>query len=182
MGEAMAGVFRGLGFQVSLDEPYQHYQFAGRGDVVVVAVEQAAFMHIEDRTRFPDLQDAFGSFNAKRCYLGSEIAARHGIRRWQSETHVIAALWSGECLRSIRAHRGSFAAVCPDPPDAFEQWWAGEPPAQGRHSALVVFDPQPGQRRDRRRWLGLAEVEGARPRYRDYADAAEAFRRIGWAG
>jgi transcriptional regulator with XRE-family HTH domain len=34
MGDAEAGRCQGFNLPVSLDEPYQHYQFAGRGDLV----------------------------------------------------------------------------------------------------------------------------------------------------
>lgn len=173
MGEAEAAHLRALGFPVGIDEPFQHYQFAGRADVVAWSVEHEALLHIENKTRFPDLQDSFGSFNAKRNYLGAELATRAGIGHWRSETHVIAGLWSGEVLRSLRSHRASFASVCPDPHDAFESWWRGKPPATGRHAIFVVFDPKKGRRRDRRRWLGLGEFGAARPRYHDYAEAVE---------
>jgi Helix-turn-helix domain len=173
MGESEAAHLCGLGLTVGLDEPFQHFQFAGRADAVAWSVERRALLHIENKTRFVDLQDSFGSFNAKRRYLGAELAARAGIARWRSESHVIAALWSGEVLRAIRLHAASFASVCPDPADAFEAWWRGEPPATGRHSILVVFDPAEGRRRDRRRWLALSDLAAARPRYRDYAAAVD---------
>jgi hypothetical protein len=179
MGEIEAAHLRGVGYDVSLDEPYQHYQFAGRADVVAWSVEHAALLHIENRTRFPDIQDSFGSFNAKRRYLAGEIGARAGVDRWRSETHVVVALWSAEVLRSLRAHAASFGSVCPDALEAFEEWWIGCPPAAGRRSILVVFDPMTGRRSDRRRWVGLAEVPGLRPRYRDYAGAAAELRRVG---
>jgi transcriptional regulator with XRE-family HTH domain len=92
IGEGEAVHLRGLGFEVGLDEPFQHFQFAGRADVVAWSAEQAAILHIENRARFPDLQDTLGSFNAKRRFLGAELSARAGIPRWRSETHVIAAL------------------------------------------------------------------------------------------
>jgi transcriptional regulator with XRE-family HTH domain len=173
MGEVEAAHFRGLGFEVGLDEPFQHYQFAGRADLVAWSVEHGAMLHIENKTRFPDLQESFGSFNSKRSYFGAELAARVAVRKWRSETHVIAALWSADALRTVRAHAASFASVCPDSVDAFAAWWRGKPPATGRHAILMVFDPAEGRRSDRRRWLGLDELEGARPRYRDYADAVE---------
>jgi len=176
MGEAEAGQLRSLGFAVGIDEPFQHYQFAGRADVVAWSAERAALLHIENRTRFPDLQESFGSFNAKRRYLGAELAARAGIKHWRSETHVIAALWSAEVLRTIRAHTSSLASVCPGSVEGFSAWWRGEPPATGRRSILVIFDPAQGRRSDRRRWLGMDELEGARPRYRDYADAVALLR------
>lgn len=171
MGEAQAAHLRTLGFQVGVDEPFQHYQFAGRADVVAWSSERRALLHIENRTRFPDLQDSFGSFNSKRSYLGPELAARFGVAGWQSETHVVAGLWSGEVLRVVRAHASSFASVCPGPSDSFDAWWRGAPPPAGRQRVLVVFDPEEGRRSDRRRWLGRDELSGARPRYRDYADA-----------
>jgi transcriptional regulator with XRE-family HTH domain len=171
MGETEAARLRGLGFEVGIDEPFQHYQFAGRADLVAWSVQRAALLHIENRTRFPDIQDSFGSFNAKRQYLGPELLARAGVARWRSETHVIAALWSAEVLRALRSHRASFESVCPDSCGAFEAWWRGDPPSAGRSSILLVFDPVQGRRRDRRRWLGIGELPGARPRYRDYANA-----------
>ena len=176
MGEAEAAHLRGLGFTLGLDEPFQHYQFAGRADVVAWSVERAALLHIENRTRFLDLQDSFGSFNAKRQYLAQELSARTGVARWRSETHVIVALWSAEALHTIRAHRASFGSVCSDGPEAFEAWWRGEPPATGRRSILMIFDPAEGDKCERRRWAGFAELAGLRPRYRDYADAVAALQ------
>ena len=176
MGEAEAAHFRAIGLRVGMDEPFQHFQFAGRGDVAVCSIERRTLLHIENRTRFPDMQDSFGSFNAKVSYLGAELAERAGVGRWRSETHVIAALWSGEVLHSIRTHAASFASVCPDSVDAFEAWWRGEPLETGHRSILVVFDPAEGRRRDRRRWLAIDELAGERPRYRDYADAVELLR------
>jgi transcriptional regulator with XRE-family HTH domain len=171
MGEVEAAHFRSLGFEVGLDEPFQHYQFAERADVVAWSAERGALLHIENKTLFPDLQDSFGAFNVKRRYLGAELASGAGVAQWRSETHVAAALWSGEVLRAIRAHAASFAGVCPGPIASFETWWRGDPPATGRHSVLAVFDPAEGRRSDRRRWVGLGELTGARPRYREYADA-----------
>jgi transcriptional regulator with XRE-family HTH domain len=175
MGEVEASHLRELGFEVGLDEPFQHYQFAGRADVVAWSQAHAALLHIEIRTRFPDIQESNGSFNAKRRYLGADLAARAGVAAWRSETHVIAALWSGEVLHCLRAHASTFDAICPDPIGALEQWWGAEPPAAGRMSILVVLDPAAGHRRDRRRWVGLADLVGIRPRYRDYADAVGAL-------
>ena len=105
MGEVEAAHFRRLGFQVGLDEPYQHYQFAGRADVVIWDVERRALLHIENRTRFPDFQETAGSFNAKRAYLGAAFANRLALGRWESETHVVVALWSAEVLHALRLHR-----------------------------------------------------------------------------
>jgi transcriptional regulator with XRE-family HTH domain len=171
MGEAEAAHLRKLGVQVGLDEPYQHYQFAGRGDLVVWKADPPAMLHIENKTLFDDVQEAFGTFNAKREYLGAALAARVGVGRWRSETHVIAALWSTEVMRTLRSHRASFGSVCPDPAQEFEAWWRGDVPSAGRHRTLILFDPIEGVRCDRRRWAGLADLPGLRPRYRDYEDA-----------
>jgi hypothetical protein len=176
MGEAQASHLRALGFEVGLDEPFQHYHFAGRADLVAWSVERQALLHIENKTRIPDLQDCFGSFNSKRTYLGDELAARLGVGRWRSETHVMAALWSGETLPVLRAHAASFASVFPQPVDAFETWWRGVPPDSGRHRVVVVFDPAKGTRKDRLQWLGAIELPGVRPRYRDYAEAVSLLK------
>jgi transcriptional regulator with XRE-family HTH domain len=175
MGEIEAEHLRRAGFAVNIDEPYQHFQFAGRADVVAWSVERAALLHLENRTEFPDIQDSIGAFNAKRRYLGEELAARAGVTRWRSETHVIVGLWSADVLRALRAHESTFGAVCPGDVCAFESWWSGEPPPTGRCSSLIVFDPAVGRRSDRRRWVGLADVARARPRYRCYAEAARSL-------
>ncbi|HEX7491514.1 MAG TPA: hypothetical protein VF337_07400 [Candidatus Limnocylindrales bacterium] len=157
-----------------MDEPFQHYQFSGRADVVAWSAESSALLHIENKSQIPDIQACFGSFNAKRAYLVSELAARAGgVTRWRSETLVVAALWSAEVLHAIRIHKASFASVCPDPADAFEAWWRATPPGTGLHRILILFDPAEGRRSDRRRWLSLHELESARPRYLDYADAVD---------
>jgi transcriptional regulator with XRE-family HTH domain len=170
MGEFEVRHLRALQFPTDVDVPYQHYQFAGRADVVAWDVARAALLHIENKTRFPDLQDAAGSYNAKRAYLGDGLAQRLGIRRWSSQTHVIAALWSSEVLHMIRLRTDTFRSICPDPPDTFAGWWAGAPPSVGTTSALIVLDPLAGDRQ--RRFVGLEEALGARPRHRGYADAA----------
>lgn len=53
MGELQASRLRSNGFGVGMDEPYQHYQFAGRADLVAWESERAALLHIENRTGFP---------------------------------------------------------------------------------------------------------------------------------
>ena len=177
MGEALAERLTSFGFEVALDEPYQHYQFAGRADVVAWSVPDRALLHAENRTRFPNLQEAFGSYNAKRRYLPAIVAERAGLRRgWASVTNVVVALWSSEVLHAMRLHPASFRATCPDAPDAFDAWWAGQPIERGVSSTIVLFDPVGGGRSDRRRFIGFASVDGARGRYRDYADAFEAIR------
>jgi hypothetical protein len=122
-----------------------------------------------------------GSFNAKRAYLGRALAARLGFGRWESETHVLAALWSSEVLHAIRLRPDSFRSLCPDPVEVFGDWWMGRPLPFGAASTLVVIDPLAERRK--RRWIGLDEVLGrARARYRGYADFASRLTEAGAAG
>jgi transcriptional regulator with XRE-family HTH domain len=170
MGEFEAAHLRRPAVGLGIDEPYQHYQFAGRADLAAWSLESAALLHVENRTRFPDLQGAAGAFNAKRAYLADAIGARLGVRRWASQTHVMAVLWSAEVLHVLRLRRETFRALCPDPPDAFAAWWSGESVPPGARSELVVIDPLATARQ--RPYVGLDDALTARPRYRSYAEAA----------
>ena len=176
MGELEASVLGGHGFPVAVDEPWQHYQFAGRADVAAWDVERRALLHLENRTRFPDVQDAIGRFASKRSYLGPVLAKRIGLHGgFHSETHVMVALWSAEVLRDIRRTPATFRSVGAHGPDGFEGWWRGEPPQTGRTSAVVLLDPFATGRQ--RRIIGLDEaLDGARPRLGGYADAAQRIR------
>lgn len=80
-GEFEAGHLRRLGLSVSLDEPYQHYQFAGRADLLAWDPARRTLLHVENRTRFPNTQEAFGAYHAKRTYLARVLAERLGGRR-----------------------------------------------------------------------------------------------------
>jgi DNA-binding XRE family transcriptional regulator len=173
MGEFETGHLRATGFEVGIDVPYQHYQFAGRADVVAWDADARGFLHIENRTRFPDFQQMAGAYNAKRAYLAMALKERIGIRTWASETHVIAALWSSEVVHALRLRTNSFRALCPDGAESFADWWAGRPPPQGTRSILVVVDPLAIRRQ--RRWIDLETALMTRPRYRGYADAAVAL-------
>lgn len=178
MGEAIARKVSVPQVEVALDDPFQHYQFAGRADVLAWSIEQRALLHVENRTRFPNIQDAFGSYNTKRRYLPAIVAERIGLRGgWASLTNVIVALWSSEVLHDVRLHRASFSAVCPDPLSAFESWWSGTMPDKGRAtSTLVFFDPIDAGRSDRRRFVGMDAIDATRGRYRGYADALGVLR------
>jgi transcriptional regulator with XRE-family HTH domain len=179
MGEVEARALPGPGRTVAIDEPYQHYQFAGRADVLCWDMDN--LLHIENRTQFPNLQEAAGSYNAKRRYLAGALAERlgRGPDGWRSVTHVMACLWSSEVLHAIRLRRASFAALCPDPPDALQAWLRGEPPAAGVSSSLVVLDPLVPFGSRRRTIAAVEEPPRLDPRHRGYADAAEALRRAG---
>ena len=175
MGELEAAHLRRLGFAVGMDEPYQHYQFAGRADVIAWDLGRQALLHIENRTRFPDFQEMAGAFNAKRAYLGRVLAERLGVGRWCSETHAIVALWSSEVVHALRLRTDSFRTLCPDPPTSLESWWAGEPPTIGKRSCLVALDPLAPARK--RLWIGLENALANLPRHRGYADVARLLAR-----
>ncbi|MCY7290243.1 MAG: helix-turn-helix domain-containing protein [Cryobacterium sp.] len=198
LGEMEAARFRGYALEVRLDEPYQHYQFAGRADLTAVDRERHALLHIENRTRFPDIQAFLGSYSAKRAYLHGELAARLGLRGFASVTHAVVALWSSEVLHVLRMRHETFRATCPDATDAFAAWWDGQPPnhsttiqdttsqgttsqgttnqgttSPGTTSTLVVLDPTASGRQ--RAWIDLERALIVRPRHRGYADAAKAL-------
>jgi DNA-binding Xre family transcriptional regulator len=178
MGELEAKRLRSHGFTVGMDEPYQHYQFAGRADVVAWDVERRALLHIENRTAFPNVQEALGSYAAKHAYLADALAERYAIRRdgWRAVSHCIVALWSSEVLHTVRLREESFRSACPDPSIDFSGWWAGQPPV-GRavSSTFVLFDPAPPAH-DTRRFGSLDDALRVRPRYRNYADAADRLK------
>lgn len=178
MGELEARWLQGRGFDVSIDHPYQHYQFAGRADVVAWTLDPPALLHIENRTRFPDLQQAAGSFNAKRRYLAGTVARELGVSRFQSETHVMAGLWSAEVIHALRLRRASFRALCPDGHDGLDGWLRGRPPTAGTSSSFVLLDPFATGRHARMVGLERA-IHGVRPRMRGYADAARRLARAG---
>jgi transcriptional regulator with XRE-family HTH domain len=174
MGEVIARRLVSRGAVVSIDEPYQHFQFAGRADVLAWKADATHLLHVENRTRFPNIQEAAGSFNAKRRYLPGVIAERLGRagRGFESVPNVMAVLWSSEAIHALRLHPATFAAMCPDPPQAFEAWWGGEERlVAGVTSTLVLLDPAPATTRHRA-WTGLEDA--TRPRYRGLADAATA--------
>lgn len=176
MAEVEASRLGSFGFGLAIDEPYQHYQFAGRADVVAWDLEARALLHIENRTRFPNVQESLGSYASKRAYLGPVLAERLGLRTgWRTETHVIAALWSSEVLHVLRQREATFRAACPDGVDPVRAWWDGHPPGPGSTSSLILLDPAPGVRAAFR----IGEPTAAtRPRHRGYAEAAAALRAV----
>ena len=179
MGEVEARAMGRAGRTVAMDEPYQHFQFAGRADFL--AWQGRDLLHIENRTRFPNVQEAAGSYNAKRQYLARALAERAGIgpEGWRSVTHVMACLWSAEVLHVLRLRRATFGSLCPDPPDQLAAWIAGVEPARGVTSSLVLLDPAVPFGSRRRTVASLLDAQRVDSRYRGYADAADALRRIG---
>ncbi len=179
MGEAEVAVLQAHGFEVSVDEPWQHYHFAGRADVLAWDTRRSALLHIENRTAYPDVQDSIGRFRTKRSYLAVAIAGSLGFDRPpRTVTHVMVALWSNEVQRVLRREPATFRAACPDSPDDFLAWWRGEPPSDSRTTSFVLFDPFATGRKQR--FLPLdAALDGARARMHDYAEAAERIRARG---
>lgn len=114
MGERQARRLQATGAKVAIDHPYQHYQFAGRADVLAWRADSAAPLHIENRTRLPDLQPAAGSYSAKRQYLARVVAEQFGLPRFESQAHVMGCLWSAETLRSVRQRQASFRSLSLD--------------------------------------------------------------------
>jgi transcriptional regulator with XRE-family HTH domain len=180
MGEIEAKLLRARGYAVAIDHPYQHYQFAGRADILAWTLEPPALLHIENRTDFPDLQAAAGSFNTKCRYLASVLAGQLGVPRFTSQTHVMAGLWSSVVMHAVRLRPESFRAICPDGVAPLRAWLDGDPPVNGFVRTFVALDPLAAGRQ--RQMIDLATVlAGARPRMRDYRDAAERLHAAGMA-
>ncbi len=178
MGELLAGRIAGRGRELSLDEPFQHFQFAGRADLLAWSASDRSMLHIENRTRFPNLQDAFGAYNTKRAYLAKTVADRLALRGgFRSVTHAMVCLWSAEVLHTLRLHSASFAAICPDDPGWLEAWLTGQPVPDGVTSTLIVLDPAARPRE--RLFVSRVDAAPVRPRHAGYADALAALRAAG---
>lgn len=177
MAEVQARRFATGTRQVLVDEPYQHFRFAGRGDLVVVDPGVAAIHHSENKTRIVNVGELSGSFNAKCRWLAGDVAERHGIRRIRSESHTLVLLWSDEVLAAARSLERTLRALGPEGVGPFRAWWEGAPMA-GVHRGLVVFDPI-DRGASQRQWVSLEDALEARPRYRGYADAFHELRAAG---
>jgi hypothetical protein len=166
------------GYEVAIDHPYQHFQFAGRADVLAWRREPAALLHIENRTQLPDLGETAGSFNAKCRFLAPRLAEELGVRRFVSQTHVIAALWSAEIIHAVRLRPASMEALAPESEERLAAWLLGEPPATGVSRSFVLLDPFATGRQ--RVFVGLPAILGTvRPRVRGYREAAAWLRKQG---
>ena len=174
MGEIEVDRLSGFGFGTGVDEPYQHFQFAGRADVVAWSVASRTLLHIENRTMFPDIQETAGSWNAKRVYLPAELAKRIGVRGWASITNLMVGVWSAELIDEVRRHLATFHSICPDAPDGFNSWWHGESPVRGTRSEFVVLDPIP-----RRGTISIVTLDEALEKTPRHARYAEIVRKLG---
>lgn len=79
-------------------------------------------------------------------------------------------------LHALRLRTETFRSACPEDAAAFQAWWSGSRPEPGTRTSLIVFDPLPGLRSSRRRWIRLEEVRSVDPRYRGYADTLAALK------
>jgi transcriptional regulator with XRE-family HTH domain len=179
--ELLAARYTAKGHLVTVDEPFQHFQFAGRADVVAIDPGGPDLLHHEVKTALPNIGDLAGSWNAKRQYLAASIAQRHGFRHgFRTVTHVLTIAWTAECLHVLRLRSATFRSLGPDGPDAFARWWEGAPLADvGITATVVVLDPIDRPRAPA--WVALADLGALRPRHRDYADLLRELRTIGRA-
>lgn len=178
MGEREVALLARHGSQCATDEPWQHYQFAGRADVLAWDVTGRQLLHIENKTQLPDVQDAVGRFRSATAYLARSLADRLGFAQPRSETHVMVALWSAEVLSVLRRSPSTFRALDRGGQASLEAWLTGERPPDGRHAGFLLLDPFAEGRR--RTMLSLDEaLDGARARVADYARAAARIREGG---
>jgi len=113
--DGLAARYASQGRLVAVDEPYQHFQFAGRADLAVVDSAGPALLHHEVKTAIPNVGEMAGSWNAKRRYLAMVLAERHGLRGgFRSVAHVLTLAWTADCLHVIRLRGATLRALGPD--------------------------------------------------------------------
>ena len=179
--ETLARRYASQGLLVAADEPFQHYQFAGRADVIAVDPAGPDLLHHEVKTAIPNVGELAGAWNVKRQYLAASIAQRHGAQGgFRSVTHVLTIAWTAECLRVLRLRESTIGSLGPDAPNAFSRWWEGAGPVlTGVTSTVVIFDPIDRPRAPA--WASMGDLGAVRPRYRDYADLLRDLRDAGRA-
>jgi len=179
--EILAARYAGQGRVVAADEPFQHFQFAGRADVTAVDPAGPDLLHHEVKTALPNVGELAGAWNVKRRYLAATLAERHGVRGgFRSVTHVLTIAWTADCLHVLRLRGATIRSLGPDAPDAFARWWDGaQPVAAGITSSVVVFDPVEQPRAAA--WAPLHDLGVLRPRHRGYADLLRELRDVGRA-
>ena len=179
--EMLAARYSGQGRVVAADEPFQHFQFAGRADVTAVDPAGPDLLHHEVKTALPNVGELAGAWNVKRRYLAATLAERQGVRGgFRSVTHVLTIAWTADCLHVLRLRGATIRSLGPDAPDAFARWWDGaQPVAAGITSSVVVFDPV--ERPRAAAWAPLHDLGVLRPRHRGYADLLRELRDVGRA-
>jgi transcriptional regulator with XRE-family HTH domain len=181
MVELLAARYGAQGRLVTADEPFQHYQFAGRADLAVIDPAGPDLLHHEVKTAIPNVGELAGAWNVKRQYLARALAGRHASRNgFRSVTHVLTFAWTAECLRVLRLREASIRSLGPDDGAAFAAWWRGDVPATpGVTSTVVLLDPM--ERPRAAPWVGLDALGTARPRHSGYAELLGALRMNGRA-
>jgi transcriptional regulator with XRE-family HTH domain len=179
--EALAARYGAQGRRVGADEPFQHFQFAGRADLTAVDPGGPDLLHHEVKTAIPNVGELAGAWNVKRQYLAGALAERHAIRGgFRSVTHVLTIAWTAECLHVVRLRAATIRSLGPDGPDAFARWWdGGRPASTGVVSTVVIFDPV--ERSRATSWASLDRLATLRPRYHGYADLLRQLRDAGHA-
>jgi transcriptional regulator with XRE-family HTH domain len=179
--EMLAARHAAPGRLVTADEPFQHYQFAGRADLVVIDPAGPDLLHHEVKTAIPNVGELAGSWNVKRQYLARALAERHAIRSgFRSVTHVLTIAWTADCLRVLRVRAATFRTLGPDDPIGFATWWEGRVPAsRGSVASVILLDPI--QRTRAAPWTGIETLASVRPRHSGYAEVLTALRDAGRA-
>jgi transcriptional regulator with XRE-family HTH domain len=179
--EMLVARYAAQGRHVAADEPFQHFQFAGRADVTAVDPTGPDLLHHEVKTAIVNVGELAGAWNVKRRYLAATLAERHGARGgFRSVTHVLTIAWTADCLHVLRLRGATIQALGPDAPDAFARWWDGaQPQAAGIASTVVIFDPIVRPRAPA--WAPLDDLGALRPRHRRYADLLRDLRDAGRA-
>ena len=179
--EQLAARYSAQGRIVAVDEPFQHYQFAGRADLAVVDLTGPDLLHQEVKTAIPNVGELAGAWNVKRQYLGRLLAERHGLAKgFRSVTHVLTIAWTAECLHVLRLRAATIRALGPDTTEAFGAWWGGVGPARsGTTSSVILLDPV--ERPRAVAWVGLEAAGTVRARHVGYAALLDALGRTGMA-
>jgi len=179
--EMLAARYAARSVLVAADEPFQHYQCAGRADLAVVDPSGPDLLHHEVKTAIPNVGELAGAWNVKRQYLARVLEERHGfVRGFRSVTHVLTVAWTAESLHVVRLREATFRALGPDTTDAFEAWWSGgRPRAPGVTATIILLDPV--ERPRARAWVGFEAARTVRPRHPGYAALLEALRADGKA-
>jgi transcriptional regulator with XRE-family HTH domain len=114
MGECEAAHLARLGLTVAMDEPYQHYQFARRADVLAWDLANSRLLHNREQVTNRGRPGARRRLQRETCLtLPPAIGERLGVgpRGWQTVSHVLVALWSSEVLHALRMRTATFRAL-----------------------------------------------------------------------
>jgi transcriptional regulator with XRE-family HTH domain len=179
--EMLAARYAAHGRQVTADEPFQHYQFAGRADLAAVDPAGPDLLHHEVKTVIPNVGELAGAWNVKRQYLARALADRHANRDgFRSVTHVLTVAWTAECLRVLRLREASIRSLGTDDHAAFAAWWRGDVPATPAVTTTVIL-LDPIERSRAAPWVALDDLRSMRPRHAGYAELLGELRAGGQA-